>query len=96
MIMAKPVFQLTIEDLTSLGHMGSSSTVLSRRLFSTELKAKKFAEADYKARQERHEVMSGGRPPFHNTTFKWCNQSTYITSGDLGYIMYSVHAQPVL
>lgn len=90
---AKVVYQLTLEDLRGLGQMGSTSKIIGRRLFSTELKAKKFAEADYKARQESSVAPRSVR---FSTTFEWKQNSTYISSGDLSYIMYTISPQPVL
>ena len=43
----KVVFELVIEDLTTLGHMGSSSRIKETKLFATAKNAQAYAEADY-------------------------------------------------
>jgi len=41
------IYELSVEDLTSLGHMGSSSTLVETRLYDSLEKAQAYAEADY-------------------------------------------------
>lgn len=41
------IYELVVEDLTTLGHMGSSSTVKQRKLFKDPQKAKAYAEELY-------------------------------------------------
>ncbi len=41
------LYELTIEDMTTLGHMGSSPTVKERKMFLDPNKAREYAEADY-------------------------------------------------
>ncbi len=41
------VYELLIEDLTTLGHMGSSSTVKERRMFIEPNQCKIYAEINY-------------------------------------------------
>ncbi|MCK5644999.1 MAG: hypothetical protein KAJ19_29635 [Gammaproteobacteria bacterium] len=72
------IYELVIEDLTTLGHMGSSSTVIGRKLFSDQLKAKAYAEKNY------------------GEKIKWTGYNgDNWTSGDLSYVMYSIHGKTV-
>lgn len=41
------LYELLIEDLTTLGHMGSSSTLKERKMFLDANDARAYAEADY-------------------------------------------------
>ena len=41
------LYELTIEDMTTLGHMGSSPTVKERKMFLDPNDARAYAEADY-------------------------------------------------
>lgn len=41
------IYELIIEDLTTLGRMGSSSTVKERKMFLKPNVAREYAEADY-------------------------------------------------
>ena len=41
------LYELTIEDMTTLGHMGSSPTVKERKMFLEPNDACAYAEADY-------------------------------------------------
>jgi len=41
------LYELTIEDMTTLGHMGSSPTVKERKMFLYPEGARTYAEADY-------------------------------------------------
>jgi nitrous oxide reductase accessory protein NosL len=41
------IYQLTVEDMSTLGAMGSSPTTTEVKPFSTLAKAKAYAEKDY-------------------------------------------------
>ena len=41
------VYKLTVEDMSTLGAMGSNPTIAETKLFSTLAKAKKYAEENY-------------------------------------------------
>lgn len=75
--MADRTYMLEAIDMTEAGGpMGSTRTpVVMRRYFSSLEGAKNVAEDHY----------NGSRGPI-----KWERSSGYITSGDLGYIMYTI------
>ena len=72
------LYELTIEDMTTLGHMGSSPTVKERKMFLDPNDARAYAEADYEKDIKWTALRKGA----------W-------TSGDLSYVMYSIHAKEV-
>ena len=72
------LYELTIEDMTTLGHMGSSPTVKERKMFLDPNDARAYAEADYEKDIKWTALRKGS----------W-------TSGDLRYVMYSIHAREV-
>lgn len=75
--MADQIYLLVAVDITGVGGpMGSVSTpVTMRRYFRSKEGAKAAAEKHY----------NGSRGPI-----KWERSSGYITSGDLGYVMYTI------
>ena len=80
------VYELIIEDMTTLGHIGSSPTVVSRKLYSSLGTAQAHARSDYKSRENDL-----------GAEIQWTKVSaTRWTSGDLMYIMYSIKAKEVI
>ena len=72
------IYELIIEDMTTLGAMGSSPTVKERKLFQDQHDAKAYAVADY------------------GDKIKWTGYNgDNWTSGDLSYVMYTIHGKTV-
>jgi len=82
------IYRLTIEDMTTLGAMGTSPTVKSRNLYSTPEKACAAAEEDYGKDIHWHIERSASRKLKSNGFSR-------LSSGDLRYVMYTVSAAEV-
>jgi len=72
------LYELIIEDMTTLGAMGTSPTVTERKMFLDPNDARAYAEADY---EKDIKWTATGRG-------NW-------TSGDLSYVMYTIHVRMV-
>lgn len=69
-------FILEIEDLTNLGGpMGTEYTTSEYKYFNNQDNAKRYAEKHYDSGKTRIE---------------WSRRDNYITSGDLGSVMYTI------
>lgn len=73
------VYELVIEDMTTLGAMGTSPTVESRKLYASVNLAQLNAKMHYGNEIEWERVS---RSP---------ERGTYWTSGDLRYVMYTIN-----
>ena len=53
------LYELIIEDMTTVGRMGSSSTVRERKMFLDPNDAREYAEADYEQSIKWHATAKG-------------------------------------
>ncbi len=53
------LYELVIEDMTTVGRMGSSSTVRERKMFLDPNDAREYAEKDYEAKIKWTPVSKG-------------------------------------
>ena len=53
------LYELIIEDMTTVGRMGSSSTVKERKMFLDPNVAREYAEADYNESIKWHATGKG-------------------------------------
>ncbi len=53
------LYELVIEDMTTVGRMGSSSTVRERKMFLDPNDAREYAEADYEDSIKWHATAKG-------------------------------------